>query len=40
ARMYGTRITQLEKHIKAVTYHKLDIVQTKIGLIATVVFDV
>ena len=40
ARLYGSRITQLEKHIKAVTYHKLDIVQTKIGLIATVVFDV
>jgi len=40
ARIYGTRTTQLEKHIKAVTYHKLDIVQTKIGLIATVVFDV
>ncbi len=40
ARLYGTRITQLEKHIKAVTYHNLDIVQTKKGLIATVVFDV
>ena len=40
ARLYGTRMTQLEKHIKAVTYHDLDIVQTKKGLIATVVFDV
>ena len=40
ARLYGTRTTQLEKHIKAVTYHKLDIVQMKKGLVATVVFDV
>jgi SHS2 domain-containing protein len=40
ARIYGSRVTQLEKHIKAVTYHNLDIVQTKKGLTATVVFDV
>lgn len=39
-RMYGTRVTQLEKHIKAVTYHNLEIVQTADGLTATVVFDV
>ena len=40
ARIYGTRVTQLENHIKAVTYHNLDIVQTEKGLTATVVFDV
>ena len=40
ARIYGTRLTQLEKHIKAVTYHNLEVVQTKTGLTATVVFDV
>jgi len=38
--MYGTRVAQLEKHIKAVTYHNLQIVQTENGLTATVVFDV
>ena len=40
ARIYGSRVTQLEKHIKAVTYHNLEIVQTEKGLTATVVFDV
>ena len=40
ARIYGTRVTQLEKHIKAVTYHNLEIVQTEKGLTAMVVFDV
>mgnify|MGYP001818494223 CR=1 FL=1 len=40
ARIYGTRVTQLEKHIKAVTYHNLEIVRTEKGLTATVVFDV
>ena len=40
ARMYGTRVAQLEKHIKAVTYHNLEVVQTENGLTATVVFDV
>ena len=40
ATIYGTRATQLEKHIKAVTYHNLKIVQTAQGLAATVVFDV
>jgi len=30
----------LENHIKAVTYHNLEIVKTKAGLAATVVFDV
>ena len=38
--MYGTRVAQLEKHIKAVTYHNLEVVQTENGLTATVVFDV
>ena len=36
----GTRVTQLDKHIKAVTYHNLEIVRTQKGLSATVVFDV
>ena len=40
ARIRGTQVTQLEKHIKAVTYHNLQIVQTEKGLTATVVFDV
>jgi len=40
ARIRGTQVTQLEKHIKAVTYHNLQIIQTEKGLIATVVFDV
>ena len=38
--MYGTRATQLENKIKAVTYHNLEVVQTENGLTATVVFDV
>ena len=29
ARIHGTRVTRLNKHIKAVTYHNLQIVQTK-----------
>ena len=40
ATIYGSRVTQLEKHIKAVTYHNLKISQTEKGLTATVVFDV
>jgi SHS2 domain-containing protein len=40
ARIYGTRVKQLKKHIKAVTYHNLDIVRTDEGMTATVVFDV
>ena len=40
ARIYGVRVTQLKKHIKAVTYHNLDIAQTEKGFTATVVFDV
>ena len=38
--IYGNRVTNLEKHIKAVTYHDLEIVKTAKGLEATVVFDV
>jgi len=40
ATIYGNRSDQLEKHIKAVTYHNLEIVRTAEGLAATVVFDV
>lgn len=40
ATLYGNRVMQLEKHIKAVTYHNLEIVRTANGLAATVVFDV
>jgi SHS2 domain-containing protein len=40
AKIHGSRVTQLENHIKAVTYHNLEIVQTDSGLAATVVFDV
>jgi len=34
------QVTKLERHIKAVTYHNLEIVKTDTGLAATVVFDV
>ena len=40
ALIYGRQVTQMEKHIKAVTYHNLEIVKTESGLAATVVFDV
>ncbi len=36
----GARARRLEKHIKAVTFHNLEIVRTEKGLAATVVFDV
>jgi len=36
----GLVVDQLEKHVKAVTYHDLQIVATQDGLEATVVFDV
>ena len=39
-RLYGTRVKKFKKHIKAVTYHDLHIVQTNKGMTATVVFDV
>jgi SHS2 domain-containing protein len=40
ATVRGNRVAQLENHIKAVTYHNLEIIQTDEGLTATVVFDV
>ena len=40
AKIYGGPVTRLEKHIKAVTYHNLKIIQSETGLTATVVFDV
>jgi SHS2 domain-containing protein len=36
----GGRAERLERHVKAVTFHNLDIVRTAQGLTATVVFDV
>jgi SHS2 domain-containing protein len=36
----GGHVSDLQKHIKAVTYHKLEIVETERGLETTVVFDV
>jgi protein archease len=36
----GGKVAELEKHIKAVTYHNLEIKQTPKGLEVTVVFDV
>ena len=40
AAIHGSRVTRLENHIKAVTYHNLEITETESGLAATVVFDV
>ena len=40
ATLWGGHVQKLEKHIKAVTYHNLKIVETDTGLDATVVFDV
>ena len=40
ATIHGNRVAQLENHIKAVTYHNLEIIQTDAGVTATVVFDV
>ena len=36
----GRRVAKLERHVKAVTYHNLEIVESETGLAATVVFDV
>jgi SHS2 domain-containing protein len=36
----GGRVTEMQKHIKAVTYHDLAIRETEGGLEVTVVFDV
>ena len=40
ASVIGGKLPALEKHIKAVTYHNLQIIETSQGLEATVVFDV
>ncbi len=40
ATVRGGRIAELQKHIKAVTYHNLEVVETAAGLQATIVFDV
>lgn len=40
ASVLGGKVAELEKHIKAVTYHNLEIRKTPKGLEATVVFDV
>lgn len=40
ASLKGGRVAKLLKHIKAVTYHNLEIVKTDRGLAVTVVFDV
>jgi SHS2 domain-containing protein len=40
ATLHGGRAAQLEKHIKAVTYHNLAITETGDGLEVTIVFDV
>jgi SHS2 domain-containing protein len=36
----GGHVPDLQRHIKAVTYHALEIIETEDGLEATVVFDV
>jgi len=40
AQIQGSRVSELSKHIKAVTYHNLAIMETKNGLETTIVFDV
>ncbi len=40
AAVRGGYASNLQKHIKAVTYHNLEIIQSEDGLEATVVFDV
>ncbi len=40
ATLFGGKVNKLQKHIKAVTYHNLEIIKTDKGLEATVVFDV
>jgi SHS2 domain-containing protein len=40
ATVLGGKVAELEKHIKAVTYHNLEIIQIPQGLEATIVFDV
>ena len=40
ANIWGAKAPELEKHIKAVTYHNLKIIKTSQGLEVTIVFDV
>ncbi len=40
ASIFGGKVSELEKHIKAVTYHNLEIIKTSQGLEVTIVFDV
>ncbi|MCA9969779.1 MAG: archease [Anaerolineales bacterium] len=40
ATLQGGRAPELQKHIKAVTYHDLAVVETAEGLETTIVFDV
>lgn len=40
ATVIGGRVPALSRHIKAVTYHDLEIVEIETGLTATIVFDV
>ncbi len=40
ATVTGGKVTQIDKDIKAVTYHNLAIVETAVGLETTIVFDV
>ena len=40
ASILGGKVPELEKHIKAVTYHNLKIIKTSQGLEVTIVFDV
>lgn len=40
AQLRGGKAPELQKHIKAVTYHDLTIERTETGLMVTVVFDV
>ena len=40
ASIFGGKVSELEKHIKAVTYHNLKIIKTPQGMETTIVFDV
>lgn len=40
AKVAGGKAPAIKKHIKAVTYHNIEIIETRQGLEATVIFDV
>lgn len=40
ATVHGGQAAELQKHIKAVTFHNLEIIETAVGLEVTIVFDV